>query len=182
MKTAYGKLAVLACLLITALLLFAPRIHGSVKKNVFFWLIALGLTASAVFTMILGVTGAYGERQTFQLYALTVLSRIGVFERLDALICAIWMLCAFLRLSFYLFTGALFLTRGQKEEADLKRLIGLAVPVFAAYLFLSRRITLFSAVLGSGVNEAVYAALMLGLPLAIYIAYTVKENRRRKRA
>jgi hypothetical protein len=164
-----------------ALLVYAPRVRGRLLKGWAFWLLAVGLTAGAVFLWSLGVMGAYGERQTFQLYALAILSRAGVFERPDALIGAIWVLCAFLRLAFYLHTGAVFLTRGQGDPG-VKTLLALAVPAFAAYLALSRSTAALSAALGSGVNEAVFTGLLIGIPTAVYIFHKIKTHGKRAAA
>ena len=162
-----------------ALLVFAPRIRGGIKKGLTLWFAAYGLTASIVFTLILGTTGAYGERQMFRLYTLTVLSRIGVFERMDALITAIWVLCALIRLAFFLQAGAVFLARGNTDGIKTGRLIMLAVPVFAVYLILSRRVALFSAVIRSGANAVIYCLMLIVLPSAVLIADKIKHAKRR---
>lgn len=167
---------------LAALLVMAPEIRGKIKKGYVFWLFAFGLTASVLFTLILGVTGAYGERQMFQLYALTVLSRIGVAERLDPLICAVWVLCSFTRLAFHLCTGAMFLRRGfpQAQGNGVYFLPGALV--FAVFKLLSGKTVSFSAVLGSGVNEIVFSVLLIGLPLAVLLVNRIKHKPREAKA
>ena len=167
---------------LAALLILAPEIRGKIKKGYVFWLLAFGLTASVLFTLILGVTGAYGERQMFQLYALTVLSRIGVAERLDPLICAIWVLCSFTRLAFHLCIGAMFLRRGFPKAQGNAVYFLLGAPVFAVFLMLSGKTLSFSAVLGSGVNEIVFSVLLIGLPLAVLLANRIKRKPREAKA
>lgn len=164
---------------LAALFVLSPKIKGPVKKGFLFWLTIFGGTVSGIYTLILGVTGAYGERQMFQLYALTVLSKIGVIERLDSLICAIWVLCSLLRLAFYLMTGSEFLKSGFGIRNDSSVLIGLSAALLAVCAVLSPRIALFSAILGSGANEIVFSVLLIGLPLTLLTAKKIKNGRRR---
>ncbi len=167
---------------LATMLILAPRIHGSVKKGYLLWLALFGLTISAVFTVILGVTGAYGERQMFQLYSLTVLSRIGVIERLDSLICAIWVLCSLTRLAFHLYVGALYLEKCAPVKPGAKAYILLSLPVFGLYLLFSGKIVRFADVLRSGANEAVFSVLLIGIPLAVWAAEKIKYRKRRAAA
>ena len=162
---------------LAALLVYAPQVRGGVKKGVFFWFLSFGLTVSLLYTLIMGVTGAYGERQMFQLYALTVLSKIGAVERLDALICAVWVLCSLTRLSFYLLTAGRFLHAGFGLRENAGLYAPLCAAVFAVYLPLSGSVTAFSAVLRSGVNEIVFALLVPALPLTALAAAGIKNRK-----
>ena len=166
---------------LASLLVLAPRIKGGVKKGVFFWFLCFGLTVSAVYTLILGVTGAYGERQMFQLYALTVLAKLGVIERLDALICAIWVLCSLVRLTFYLLTAGQFLTHGFGIKAGRWTDLSLILPVLGVYLALSGSVAAFSEMLRSGVNEIVFLVLLVAVPLAVFTACHIKLRARRNK-
>ena len=159
-----------------ALLVTAPRINGGIKKGIFFWLLTFGVTVSAVYTLISGVTGAYGERQMFQLYALTVLSKLGVIERLDALICAIWVLCSLTRLAVYIMTAGMFLEGGFHIAANAKTYIGICLPIAAVYFALSGSVTSFSKVLASGVNEYVFTGLLIVIPPAVLLAERIKRK------
>lgn len=161
---------------LAALLVFAPKVNGSIKKGVAVWLLLLGIIISALFTLILGVTGEYGERQMFQLYALTVLSKIGVIERLDALICAIWVLCSLTRLAFYLYTSELFFEGGFKIKSRTPVFIAFSFIILAAYTCLSRSVTFFSKVLSFGINETVFTLIIIILPIIILIADRIKQR------
>ena len=165
---------------LASLLVLAPRIKGGIKKGLFFWLLVFGVTGSAIYTLILGVTGAYGERQMFQLYALTVLSKIGVIERLDSLICAIWVLCSLVRLSFHLTAGARFLEGGFRIKHRAAVYCGLAAAVLAIYAALSGRIEVFAEIVGGGVNATVFTALAIILPLLITAGYLRKKAKTKR--
>lgn len=159
---------------IAALLIFAPKINGKIKKGLGIWLAALGATISALFTLILGVTGEYGEQQMFQLYALTVLAKIGAIERLDALICAIWVLCSLMRLSFYLYTSELFFEGGFRVKKRTSVYIAFSVIILAGYVCLSKSVSFFSNVLSSGINEILFTAILAALPMVLIIADKIK--------
>lgn len=160
-----------------ALLVMAPRIKGSIKKGIFFWLLTFGVTVSAAYTLISGVTGAYGERQMFQLYALTVLSKLGVIERLDALICAIWVLCSLTRLAVYILTAGMFLKGGFHVSENWKLYLGICIPIAGVYFALSGSVTSFSKVLTSGVNEYVFSGLLIAVPLTVLLAERIVRKK-----
>lgn len=166
-----------------ALLVLAPKINGKIKKGLGIWFLTLGVTISALFFLISGVTGEYGEKQTFQLYSLTVLSKIGVIERPDALICAVWVLCSLLRLAFYMYTCAQFLEGGFRFKSKTAVYAVFSAAVLALYAFLSESEETFSEVLSSGANEAIFAALLAAFPAAVLAADRIKKlYYKRKRA
>ena len=84
------------------LLFLSPQNRKKKSVPLALSLFALGATVSLLFTLIAGVTGKFGETQTFQLFTLTTLAELGTVERMDDLLCAIWVFCAFLRTVFYL--------------------------------------------------------------------------------
>lgn len=167
---------------LASLLVFAPQINGNIKKGFFFWLIVFGLMISVIFTCIAGVTGAYGERQMFQLYTLTVLAKIGVVERLDDLICALWVLCSLSRTAFYLLTSEIFLGHAFRIKHKTRAYIVISVIIIGVYSFFSRSISFFSGVLSSGANEIIFGVILILLPLAIYLADKIKTKRSQRRA
>ena len=162
---------------IASLLAAAPAVRGSVKKGTVLWLSAFGLSASAVYTLSLGVTGAYGERQMFQLYNLTVLARFGVIERPDAAICAVWVLCSLLRLAFHVYIAGLFLEEGFSFQAKTPLYVCLGAAALAAALPLGGNVAVFARVIASGVNEALFTALVIALPLAVTAAERIKQKK-----
>ena len=166
---------------LAALFVFAPHIRGKIKRGVCLWWLSFGMTGSLLYTLISGVLGAYGERQMFQLYALTVLSKIGVAERLDALICAIWVLCSLVRLAFHLIAAGMFLEGGFPLHKGAPLYCGLALPVLAVYLLHSRSETFFARVIGSGINELFFLILLIAAPLSVYAAVKIKTRREKKK-
>jgi hypothetical protein len=166
---------------LAALLIFAPHIRGGVKKGVFFWWLSFGVTGSLLYTLIPGVLGAYGERQMFQLYALTVLSKLGAAERLDALICAIWVLCSLVRLAFHLIAAGMFLEGGFPVRRGAPLYCGLALPVLAVYFVLSRSVTVFARLIGSGINELIFLLLLIAVPLTVLSAVKIKTRMQAKK-
>ena len=165
---------------IAALTAIAPSVKGNIRKGAAVWFAVFGLTASAVYTLGLGVTGAYGERQMFRLYALTVLSRFGVIERPDAAVCAVWVLCSLVRLAFYIYIAGLFLEQGFSLRARTPVYAALGLPILLVAVLLTSNATAFPKVIGSGVNEAVFTALAVVIPLAIPAAERIWGKMTRK--
>lgn len=166
---------------LASLLVFAPKIKGDIKKGFFFWLLVFGGMISVIFTAIAGVTGAYGERQMFQLYTLTVLAKIGVLERLDDLICALWVLCSLARTAFYLLTSEILLEHVFPIKNKSRAYIGISLIIISGYLVFSRSVSFFSGILGSGMNEIIFGVMLILLPLAIYLADKIKTKKHERR-
>ncbi len=161
-----------------ALGVLAPRVSGSVKKAATAGLLSFGLTVSAVYALISGVTGAYGERQTFQLYALSTLAKLGVFERLDALICAVWVLCTLLRTAFFLLIGESYFAEGFGAKRTGSFLLPGAAVTLAVAALLPNGENGLPASAAALPGTVVFLVFLVALPLGVWTAYTVKTKRK----
>lgn len=116
-------------------LAFAPAFtRGGVKKAAVGWLAAFSAVAALVFCFLGGVTGAYGEQQMFPLYTVTEVAQLGVFERLDAILTGLWVLCAFLRTAFFLRLAGLAMEQGFDRRLSAAPYFAGAGVVFALFL------------------------------------------------
>ena len=93
----------------------------------------IGLTASLLFTLTAGVTGAFGQTQTFEFFALTTLAELGTVERMDDLLCAAWVFCAYLRTALYLSLSAGCLMRAGVRAGTAKCLSPVLCAAAAAF-------------------------------------------------
>ena len=159
-----------------ALLVLGDKISGSQKKAVPLWLAGFGLTASCLFFVTTGVTGEYGERQMFQFYTLTMLSKVGVMERMDNLIAAVWVMSALLRTAFFLWIAWECLSRACGRNLGFGIRAALAIPVLCVSLLLSGSVTELSGLLASGGNEALFAGLVIFLPTGLLIAERIGKS------
>lgn len=120
-----------------ALLFLYPKIKGKRIAGFAATVFALGATASLLFTLIAGVTGAFGETQTFQFFTLTTLAELGTVERMDDILCAIWIFCAFLRTVFYLSMAEICIVKTGPRLPAVALRAGLCTVLFGIYLLLA---------------------------------------------
>ena len=107
-----------------SLLFVWPEGRGRRKSGLPLALCAVGFAGSLLFTLISGVTGAFGETQTFQFYTLTTLAELGAVERMDDLLCALWVFTAMLKTVLYLTLALRSLKiAGQTMETTPQRLL-----------------------------------------------------------
>lgn len=162
-----------------ALLILAPQIRGRKRAGLAVTAAALGAAASLLFFWISGTTGAFGETQTFQLFTLTTLAEFGTVERMDDVMCALWIFCAFLRTVFDLCAACACFAR-REPETDGKRVYPAAAVLYACYLALRFLLP------GAGKHVAERGTLILNavfvicIPLAIGLKTGLIKNRRRR--
>ncbi len=176
-----GILAVTRTPELGALLLLVPNVKGNVRKNTSLWLLFFGITASASFLIITGVTGAFGERQMFQLYTLTTLSKLGAMERMDDIFAAVWVLAALIRTAFFLRLGGECVTRVLSKTSSKHIIIFLGAAAFGLCLLLSGSVVTFADVLASGGNVVMFVSFIVLLPVVVLIAEKMKQKRERNR-
>lgn len=165
-----------------ALLFLLPEVNGNAKKGFVPWLILFGLFASGVLGFIAGVTGKYGDGQTFQLYTLTQLAKFGPFEKSDDLLTGLWVLCSMFRNSFFIALAS----KTANETFSIKNKIltyifSAAVVLFFCFL-LSKSVGGLSGTLASGINELLFVLLTAVVPLAVYTMTRIKKRRNKTRS
>lgn len=165
-----------------ALLFIQPKVNGNIKKGYFLWLALFGLFASAVLTAVAGVTGKYGDNQTFQLYTLTVLASFGPFEKADDVITGIWVLCSMFRTAFYISLASETAVRAFRIKNKYLLYFVFGAGILLVCFFLSRSVSILSGILASGVNEFLFALLAGVFPTIVYTASRFKRKRCSKRS
>ncbi|MEG0456746.1 MAG: GerAB/ArcD/ProY family transporter [Oscillospiraceae bacterium] len=105
------------------LLLCAGEVRGKVRKSVISWLVISTIVFEIISFAILASLGKTADIELFPFYLLSGTAEISVFQRLDALHIAIWILIAFVKTSIFIFYSC----RALKYLIPLK-LYGWALP------------------------------------------------------
>ena len=155
---------------LAALALAPSFVKGNVPKTGLRWLAAFSLAAAVLFCVIGAVTGAYGERQMFPLYALTEVARFGVFQRMDALLTGLWTLAAFLRTAFFLRLAAMSLEQGFGKRLSAPPVFAGAAAVFGLFLAFSSLAASTDGAASLTASAAVFLTAALALPLTVLAA------------
>ena len=162
---------------VASLLLFAPRASGKLRRNHFIWLAAFAVLAHAVFLMCAGVTGKFGDGQEYRFYTLTAVARLRETERLDDILSALWILCAFIKTSFFLLLGAETLCAAFPIKRGMLLFSGTSATVVFLCVWICGAAPAYRAAADTRINAAVFALLVVLLPVAI----TAAEKRRKRR-
>lgn len=88
---------------LSVFLFLAHRTNGKIKRGfiVSFFLFAAGLFTHFIF--LNGVSGEFAKTQLFPSYALAVIAKFPFFERLDAVITAVWIFSILIKCSVFIF-------------------------------------------------------------------------------
>lgn len=163
------------------LLVNAPMINGNKTKMTLSWISVFGLMSAVILTVLAGVTGEYGDDQIFPLYTLTVIAKFGIFERLDDILTAIWVLSSFIQIAFLTLSASAALTQGFGNKIKKPYVnIACTAGIGAVYLLLSDTITRFSEIVSTKFHEAGYILLLLLIPISVYLLSIIKKRRNNK--
>lgn len=104
-----GFFAALRTVEATLLMFLVPKCSGKAKKSAAFWLLFFFFSLSVLFVFLNGVSGLFAETQLFPFYSLAVIARFPFFDRLDAVITAVFIFSILVKTSliFYVSTELL---------------------------------------------------------------------------
>ncbi len=145
----------------------APDINGNIGKTAIKFSAAFSVVSTVILIVLAGVTGEFGNDQTFPLYTLTVIAKFGIFERLDDILTGVWVLCSFIQVSFLINTGMKALTQGFGKIRKIPVCLLITTGIFIVYILTSRTVSMFSEAVSSRAVDVVFSALMLAIPLLI---------------
>ena len=165
---------------LVSIMIIAPDVKGNLRSGFIKWILIFGAAAAVLFTCIDGILGAYGEKQLFQLYALTLIAKFSIFERLDDLITGCWVLCTLLKTAFYCLVAAKCIEQGFGKKLPKLFNTGICAGVFAVFLLTSGTVVTFSEIIGSSVNSALYIAITVFIPLFVFFLSKFISKKRKK--
>ena len=173
-----GLYAVVKTPELAALLILMPRVSGNVRRGYALWLpLTAGLIGGVRITCA-GVLGAYAETQAYPFYTLTSAAGLRSGLRLDDLLSAAWILCAFTE------TALFFLTAAEASGVIFRRKPRLlpffcAAPAFALYAALSQSGAAYRRAAALTPNALLFAFTVWALPLCVTAAANLKKRRLR---
>lgn len=160
--------------------LVVSNIKGNVKKNYLLWSILSAVSFSVILFFVVGILGEFADTQLFPTYAAISLAEFGLFERLDALETAIWILCIVVKLTFFIYiivqTFSFSFKKINKHRKLFSAFIGVAIALIL--VFVSSNIVRFSFVSSAAVAIGVYVVPVIILP-AILIGVNFIYDRRK---
>lgn len=162
---------------IGSLLIFMPQIKGDIKKNYALWLVCGAVSFSVIFFFVVGTLGLFADTQLFPTYSAVSLAEFGLFERLDALETAIWILCIVAKLTFYVIIGVKSIRFTVSKVSEKQLAIITAVVISAVITFISYDVKRFGFISSTAVLSVVYAIPVLILPVILLIYTYIKGGK-----
>lgn len=153
-----------------------PQVSGNPKKAYGVWLAAFLGSSLLVFFFVFGGLGDFALTQLFPVHAVAVLSEISVFQRFDVLLTGIWILSAFVKISFLLYLVSALLQKSFRPEWKNRYILVSGVLIAAVQIFCIASFSSYFYTVGLGFRTAFFAAFTVVLPAIVLFAARKKRG------
>lgn len=118
----------------TLIPIFSQNINKGRKKGFVFFVCTSSIISALTTFILMGSLGAYGATQLFPIFTAAQASEVSIFQRLDSLYMAIWVIIAFARASLYALAGSILLRDLLPEKFKRKANLLAVLVLFAVCL------------------------------------------------
>lgn len=151
------------------MLILLPRVTGNVKKGFSVWIAALLVINTAIFFFLMTTLGECSLLQMFPVHAMATLSEFSVLERLDVLLTGVWIISAFIKVSFTIFIASDLLSTSFKKEYNHYYIVAIGVVLAVLMYFTSISILSFQITISFIIRTVVFAAFVVVIPLIVFV-------------
>jgi len=161
---------------IGAIVIFFPEIKGDLKKHYIMWSVLSAVSFSFILFFVIGTLGAFADTQLFPTYSAVSLAEFGLFERLDALETAIWILCVVTKLTLYIMAIIKCICYAFPKLSEKITSISVGVITTAVLIFISGNVMNFRFISFTPLVLGVYLIPVLVLPLILLVYGLIKRR------
>ncbi len=162
---------------IGAIVIFFPEIKGNIKKHYILWSVLSAISFSFILFFVIGTLGVFADTQLFPTYTAVTLAQFGLFERLDALETAIWILCVVTKLTLYISAIVKCICFAFPKLSEKITAISVGVVITGFLVFISGNIMSFGFISFAPLVIGVYLVPVLVLPSVLLIYNLIKRRR-----
>lgn len=162
---------------IGAIVIFFPEIKGNVKKHYILWSVLSALSFSFILFFVIATLGAFADTQLFPTYTAVTLAQFGLFERLDALETAIWILCVVTKLTLYISAIVKCICFAFPKLSEKITSVSVGVVITGFLIFISGNIKNFGFISLTPLVAGIYFVPVIALPLVLLIYNLIKRRR-----
>lgn len=162
---------------IGAIVIFFPEIEGNVKKHYIWWAILSALSFFFVLFFVTGTLGNFADTQLFPTYSAVSLAKFGLFERLDALETAIWILCVVTKMTLYIMVVVKCVLFAFPRFSQKITAVSVGVIISAVLIYISGNVMNFRFVSYTPLIVGVYIVPVIILPCVLLAANFVKRRK-----
>ena len=167
---------------IVLLLIFLPYLKGSASK-VYVGMSTLVLAVFLILTFVtVGALGEYLDTQMFPYYSAAGIAEMGLFQRLDSLHMAIWVMVSFIRVSLFLLAATICSNKLLKPKTRTQKKLSGTIYINAAVMLLlsllfSKSFEILNRVMNFSVMVIPFLTLTAVLPSVISVrGYFIKKR------
>lgn len=157
-----------------------PRVSGNAKKAYAAWIAAFLFSSLTVFFFVFGGLGYFALTQLFPIHAVAVLSEISVFQRFDVLLTGIWILSAFVKISFLLYLVSAFLQKSFRASWKNRYIAVSGILISAVQIFFAGSFTGYFYTVGLWTRTIIFAVFTVLLPAIVLLAAKGKKGEKDK--
>lgn len=162
---------------IGAIVIFFPEIKGNLKKHYILWSVLSAVSFSFILFFVIGTLGAFADTQLFPTYSAISLAEFGLFERLDALETAIWILCVVTKLTLYIMAIVKCVCFAFPKLSRKITSITVGVIISAVLVFVSGNVKNFGFISFTPLVLSVYLLPVVVLPIILLIYGLIKRRK-----
>lgn len=156
---------------------FFPRVSGNKKKGFFIWLFSFAVILELVFFFLMGGLSEFAFTRLFPVQEIAVLSQFSVFQRLDVILTGVWILSAFIKISFLLYLQTEILKKAFSVRKKNYFLWFAGLLLIVGHLLTSSKATNFLFTVNVNVRFFLYAVFILAIPIMVLILKKIKERK-----
>ena len=167
---------------IGTIVIFFPEIKGNIKNNYILWSVLSALSFAFILFFVIGTLGVFADTQLFPTYTAVTLAQFGLFERLDALETAIWILCVVTKLTLYIsaIVKCICFAFPKASEKVTSVLVGVVIAGFL--IFISGNIMNFNFISFTPLVVGVFIVPVLILPMVLIAFNKLKRRKNNEKA
>ena len=162
---------------IGVIVIFFPEIKGNLKKHYILWSVLSALSFSFILFFVISTLGAFSDTQLFPTYTAITLAQFGLFERLDALETAIWILCVVTKLTLYISAIVKCICFAFPKLSEKITSVSVGVVITGFLIFISGNIKNFGFISYTPLVVGIYLVPVFVLPLILLIYNLIKRRR-----
>ena len=153
-----------------------PKVSGNTKKAYVAWIAAFLGSTVLVFLFVLGGLGYFALTQLFPIHAVAVLSEFSVFQRFDVLLTGIWILSAFVKISFLLYLFAAHLQKSFRPEWKKRYIAVAGVLIAVAQILFAKNFSDYFYTVSLWQRVVFFAVFAVGIPTVVLFAARKKRG------
>lgn len=156
---------------------FYPRVSGNKKKGFFIWLLAFAVIIELTFFFLMGGLSEFAFTRLFPIQEIAVLSQFSVFERLDVILTGVWILSAFIKISFLLYLQTELLKRSFSVSKKNYFLLFSGLLLITVHLLTSKKAVNFLITINTTIRFSLFTAFIIVIPLVVLALKKIKERK-----